>query len=226
VKSPKLNAKLSRRGKTVAMIVGADLVVLLVGWLMLVGPQRSQAQSTANAVNQTQAEIQQAQNAAAIAAAASPSAAPKQQPILTADLYRLAKAMPSDPDMPDLLLELDQVSRAAGVTVNSISPQPLQPATGFGIVPIQLTFSGDFYALTDLIYRLRGLVSVRHGALDASGRLFSIGQIALQPAGAKSGKQLNATVSVDAYVYGAGVAPVTTTPTTTSADTSATTTGP
>jgi Tfp pilus assembly protein PilO len=220
-----VNAKLSRKAKTVALIVGADLLVLVLGWTMLVSPQRQQAASTARAVNQTQAEILQAQNAATASSSASAptTATQKQQPILTADLYRLAKAMPSDQDMPDLLLELDQVSRAAGVSVISIMPGTTKPETGFGVVPINLTFKGDFYALTDLLYRLRSLVSVRHGTLDASGRLFSIGSVALTT---DRGKQLNATVTVNAFVYGAGLAAVTTPTPTPTTDTSVTTTGP
>jgi len=205
--------RLDRR-VVVALIVCADLLVLGLGWLLLVSPQRQQAASTATAVNQTQAEILQAQTD--LEAATAPPVALKQPPILTADLYRLAKAMPSDQDMPDLLLELDQVARASGVTVGSIRPGPQTAATGFGIVPISLTFTGDFYSLTDLLFRLRALVSVRHGDLDASGRLFSIAEVDLTP---QTGTRLlDASVTVNAYIYGAGQVAVPTTP----ADTTAT----
>jgi Tfp pilus assembly protein PilO len=154
-------------------------------------------------------------------------AAVQQPEIKTADLYSLAKAMPSTVDIPNLLLELDQVARSAGVTLSSISPGAPAPSStgGFSTVSINLSFSGDFYSLTDMLYRLRSLVAVRNGALQTSGRLFSVGTVALAPAG--SGGQLNATVTVDAYVYGAApgataVAPVT--PAATGTDTTGTTT--
>jgi type IV pilus assembly protein PilO len=208
----------------IAALAAANVVVALAGWFVLVSPQRQQAASTARAVNQTQAEILQAQNAATASSSASAptTATQKQQPILTADLYRLAKAMPSDQDMPDLLLELDQVSRAAGVTLLTISPGAVLPATTYSVVPLNLTVSGDFYSLTDLLYRLRRLVVVRNGALDATGRLFSVGTLALTPRG--TGKTLNATLTVDAYVYGTAAAGVTAPAPTGTSTTSTTTT--
>ena len=104
-----------------------------------------------------------------------PAAAVQQPEIKTADLYSLAKAMPSTVDMPNLLLELDQVARSAGVTLSTISPGAPAPSltAGFSTLAINLSFSGDFYSLTDMLYRLRSLVTVRNGALQTSGRLFS-----------------------------------------------------
>jgi hypothetical protein len=152
-------------------------------------------------------------------------AAVQQPEIRTADLYSLAKAMPSTEDMPDLLLQLDQVARSAGVTLTSIAPSPPAPSTtaSFSTVPINLAFSGDFYSLTDMLYRLRSLVGVRDGTLQTAGRLFSIGSVGLTPTG--SGAQLNATVLVNAFVYGsAPTAVVAPAPASTSTDTTNTTT--
>jgi Tfp pilus assembly protein PilO len=139
--------------------------------------------------------------------------------------------MPSVTDMPDMLLELDQVARASGVSVISISPGPpvIVPGEPWSTVTIQLAFSGNYYSLTDLLYRLRTLVSVDNGALATSGRLFTVDTIALSTAG---GKNLTATVSVDAFIYGspdssAAAAPVTpaaTDTTSTGSSTSSTTT--
>ena len=216
------SAKLSRPA-AIALIVGGDLLLLVLGWFLLVSPQRSTAASIAKATRATEAQIVEAQ----AAANAKPAAAPKQPEIKTAGLYQLAKAMPSTMDMPDLLLELDQVARSAGVTVMSITPSTALPNTGqaYSTIPIQLSFTGNFYSLTDLLYRLNSLVSVRDGSLDASGRLFSVESVSLGANG--NGAGLSATVAVDAYVYGL-VAPAATTPTpdasTTQTDTTGTTT--
>ncbi len=202
----------------VAMIVSAGLLVLGAGWFVVVAPQRHDAAAAADQVNQTQARIHQLE-AAAAAAAASDTPAAKQPVIRTADLYRISKAMPSSEDQPDLLLELDQVARAAGVTVLTITPGAGSASGDYTSVPIDLSVTGDFYSLSDLLYRLRALVAVRHGALDATGRLFSVSSLALNPAGA--GKTLNADLTVNAFVYGAAA---TTASTTTAAATSSTTT--
>jgi len=220
-----VKTKLSRRN-AVALIVGGDVLLLVLGWMLLVSPQRHTAASIAQATRVAEAQIEAAQHAVQ---AENPPSAPKQPEIRTAALYELAKAMPSTTDMPDVLLELDQVARAAGVTVNSITPGAISAGNGYGVLPITLSFSGDFYSLTDLLYRLRTLVAVRHGELDATGRLFAVDTIGLSPSGV--GKQLTASVTVDTFVYGAAppTAPAVTTPPstdTTGTDTTTTTTTP
>jgi Tfp pilus assembly protein PilO len=212
------------------LIVGGDLLLLLVGWFMLISPQRSTAASIVRATAAAEVQLQEAKRPVV---PVKPAAAAQQPVIETADLYSLAKAMPSTADMPNLLLELDQVARSAGVTLSTIAPEAPAPSltAGFSTLAINLTFSGDFYSLTDMLYRLRSLVTVRNGALQTSGRLFSVDTVGIAPAGAGGG--LDATVVVNAYVYGAApgataVAPVTpaatgtgTTDTTTTAATSA-----
>ena len=74
------------------------------------------------------------------------------------------------------------------------------PNNNFGVVPINITFAGNFYSLTDLLYRLRALVSVRNGELEATGRLFAVDSVALAPTGVGTG--LTAAVTLDTYVYG------------------------
>ena len=221
MKSLKLNKHM-----TIGLIIGGDLLLLMLGWVLLVSPQRQAAASIGKATMAATAQITDAQNQ--LQQEAHP-VIPKQPEIKTAGLYELAKAMPTVTDMPDLLLELDQVARASGVSVVSISPGPPVVVIGqpYSSVTIQLSFSGNYYSLTDILYRLRTLVAVDNGALETSGRLFAVNSIALSTAG---GPTLSATVSVDAYVYGstdssAAAAPVAApTSTDTTSSTSSTTT--
>jgi Tfp pilus assembly protein PilO len=206
-----------------AGIVVAGLVVAVGGWTFVVSPQNHKA---ADLVAQT-AEVQQkiTTQLAAVAAAKSAAAAPPAQTIRVADVYKLVKAMPSNDDIPDLLIELSQITKDAGVEVQALSPAPATPgATGGATVPVTMTVSGDFYSVTDLLYRLRNLVFVRNGALEANGRLFAIDNVNLAP----SGRNVTASISMHAFVYGApaAVTPAVPTPapSTTGTDTTATTT--
>jgi Pilus assembly protein, PilO len=194
-----VSGKKPSKTTAIALIVGGDLVLLLLGWFLLVSPQRSTAQSTAQAAQATEVQIQQAR---APAVPKTPVTQPKQPEIRTAYLYKLSKAMPMTTDMPNLLLELNQVVRSAGVDLVSMSPTPTDPTTG--ATSITLSVSGDFYSLTDLLYRLRSLVAVRNGALDVSGRLFSVTSVSLTPTG--TGRELNAGVSLSAFTFGAAAA--------------------
>jgi Tfp pilus assembly protein PilO len=209
---------------TIALIVGGDLLLLLIGWFMLISPQRSTAATITLATAAAEAQIVEAKRPVV---RQKPPAAVQQPEIKTADLYSLAKAMPSTLDMPNLLLELDQVARGAGVDLTTISPSaPVPSATGgYSTVGISIAFSGDFYSITDMLYRLRSLVTVRNGELQTSGRLFSVGTVGLAPGGTGGG--LDATVNLNAYVYGGATAaaPVASAvPADTSTDTTATTT--
>jgi Tfp pilus assembly protein PilO len=211
------------RGGAVAAIVAGDLLLLVMGWFLLVGPQRSTAASIKRAAAAT--EAQAAQASAELSASTTPVVLPKQPEIKTAYLYKLSKAMPMTTDMPNLLLELNQVVQQSGVQLSSISPSPPDLS---GTSAITLSVSGDFYSLTDLLYRLRSLVSVHNGALDVSGRLFSIQSVALTPTG--TGRELTASVSLNAYSFGATTSapsiPITTADTSSTDTTSTTTSSP
>ena len=177
------------------LLVAAAAIVLGAGWLLLVSPQHHKAADLDKQTVAVQQEI--ADDLARSAAAKSAVAAvPK---IRVAPIYKLAKAMPSLADMPDLLLELNQTASAAGVTLTSIAPGPVTDGlTGYSTIAIAIAVTGDFYNVTDLIYRLRNLVSVRNGTLEANGRLFAIDSVGLTPSG---GNKVNATVNLETYVY-------------------------
>jgi type IV pilus assembly protein PilO len=153
--------------------------------------------------------------------------------IEVADVYRLAKAMPDTVDMPDIVLELSQLARDTGIRFDSITPQPLTAIGSYSVVPISVTFQGNFYNLADFLYRLRSLVRSRvtnQGVqLDATGRLFAIDTLTFNESTLKF-PRIQATLVVDAFVYAAGspapVAPPSTpaTPTATTSTTATTTT--
>lgn len=199
------------RAALLALIVGGVLVVAFAGYTLLVKPEQKKAKQVNAEIASVQKQIDDYRSAASTV-----QSAPK---IRVADVYRLAQAMPSQTDMPDILLELDDVAKSAGIELSTIQPQTPQPGNGFTIQPITLQFSGDYYAVTDLLYRLRTLVAVRHGQLEASGRIFSVQSVALSPVGS----DLQAQVTVDTYVYGGTPPPAATTPVATGTDTTATT---
>ena len=204
-------------GAVIAIVLGAVLVVGLLGWFVLVRPQGGKLsdlkRQTAEAQQKIDAYNQQ------VAAARS---APK---IEVADVYRLAKAMPDRTDMPDLVLELSQLARDTGIRFDSISPQPTGLVGSYTVLPIAVTFNGNFYNLADFLYRLRSLVSVYGGRLDATGRLFSVDTLTFNESPLKF-PQIQASLVIDAFVYGTGVpspAPIPTTPDTTATTSTSTT---
>jgi Tfp pilus assembly protein PilO len=208
-------------GALIGIIVGAVLVVGLAGWFLLVRPQSAKLKSLKSETADVQAKVDAYQQQVAAA-----RTAPK---IEVADVYRLAKAMPDRTDMPDLLLELSQLARDTGIRFDSISPQQGAAIGSYQVLPIAVTFNGNFYNLADFLYRLRSLVSVHGGRLDATGRLFSVDTLTFNESPLHF-PQIQASLVIDAFVYGSGappplVAPTPTTTTSTSTtDTTSTTT--
>ncbi|MFL5945192.1 MAG: type 4a pilus biogenesis protein PilO [Gaiellaceae bacterium] len=203
----------------IAIVVGGVLFFGVAAWFLLVHPQGGKVAN----LNAQAASVQQKIDAYRQQVAAARSA-PK---IEVADVYRLAKAMPNKTDMPDVVLELSQLARDTGIRFDSISPQPLAPIGSYSVLPITVTFNGNFYNLADFLYRLRSLVTVHAGRLDATGRLFSVDTLTFNEGEAKF-PQIQATLVIDAFVYAVAPAPATPTATppsttTTSATTTTTT---
>ena len=193
------------------------LVMGFAGYSFVVSPQHAQA-----AKLQKQADDQQLQiykKKAELRKGLHPPT------IQVADLFRLARAMPDREDMPGIILTLSQVARSAGVSFDLIEPlaDTAVPGSNLGYTTrrIHLFFNGDFYGLSDFLYRLRSLVAVRNGTLDATGRLFNVDQVTFNVQG-NTFPKISAEIYVNAYVYGnATTSSTTTTPTT---STTATTT--
>jgi hypothetical protein len=213
---------------TAGVGVGITLVIAALGWFALISPQRSRA-STLDAelvlVDKLVSESRAAQMQSSGV-----------QPIRSADLFRLTKAMPSDTDIAGVMLELSRVAAETGIVFEAIRPGTTTVAGTNRVQPIELVFTGNFYSLSDFLYRLRNLVSVQKGRLLANGRLFAVEKLVFgeAPDGFPS---IRAFLTVSAYLYGSGpvagaapagtVAPAGTTATettSTTTDTNATTT--
>jgi Tfp pilus assembly protein PilO len=151
--------------------------------------------------------------------------------IQTADLFKLARAMPDTTDMPGIILTLSDLARSSGIKFDLIEPVAggAVPSGSYETDRIHLLFNGDFYGLSDFLYRLRSLVAVHDGKLDATGRLFNVDTVTFNVL-TDSFPKISAELFVNAYVYGATapttpVAPTTTNPdgTTTTSPTTTTT---
>jgi Tfp pilus assembly protein PilO len=181
----------------IAIVVVALLVVTAAGYFVLISPQRSKSAELAKEADAIEAQIQ----ALRIANAQVRNV----EPIRVADLFRVSKAMPSTDDMPGVLLELNRIAKETGIRFESITPQDATDAGGYLRRPIDLVFDGNYYELSDFLYRLRSLVRVRGGQLEATGRLFTVNALNFVES-ERSFPRIKATLNISAYVYGTGAA--------------------
>lgn len=202
-------------------LVAFGLVVLgAAGYMLVVAPESAQVTALQLQIDSENTQIYQ-RKAQARAGLHPPA-------IQTADLFRLARAMPDREDMPGIILTLSETARAAGIKFNLIEPviggSPPALAGPYTLQRMHLLFNGDFYGLSDFLYRLRSLVGVHDGNLEASGRLFNVDTVTFNVL-ANSFPQISAELYVDAYVYAAAPAASSSTPPP-SADGTTTTTTP
>jgi Tfp pilus assembly protein PilO len=195
------------------------LVVGFAGYTLIVSPQGAQAAKLQQQADEQQLQIYKKK--AELRKGLHPPT------IQVADLFRLARAMPDREDMPGIILTLSQVARAAGVSFDLIEPavnaNPLAATGSYSTLRIHLFFNGDFYGLSDFLYRLRSLVGVRNGTLDATGRLFNVDQVTFNVQG-NTFPKISSEIYVNAYVYSSATSASTSssTPTTTTSTTTTT----
>jgi Tfp pilus assembly protein PilO len=179
----------------IAIVVVVLLVVTAAGYFLLISPQRSKSAELAQEAQSVETQIQ--------ARRIDNAQARDVEPIRVADLFRVTKAMPPTDDMPGMILELNRIARQTGIRFESITPQEAADAGGYLRRPIDLVFDGNFYELSDFLFRLRSLVRVRGGQLEATGRLFTVNALNFVES-QRSFPRIKATLNVNAYVYGTG----------------------
>jgi type IV pilus assembly protein PilO len=174
------------------VIALALVIVAVVAYFVLVGPKRAEAGRLDEKIAKLETDLQAAK------LAARPKEAATQLEV--ADLFELTKAMPDRDDMPGIILELNSVAEAAGIEFRAIAPQNVKPEEGYRGLPISLTFQGNYYDLTDFLFRLRNLVTVRDGKLEAAGRFFTLDALDMHE-GLGGFPLIEAKLTISAYVY-------------------------
>ena len=169
------------------------LIVAAVAYMVVIRPKSAEAGS----LDEQIAEMQMKVSAAQLAARSQQHAST----IKVADVFEVSKAMPDTDDMPGIILDLNSVAEATGIRFVSIQPSAPTPKTGYSAIEISLSFEGNYFDLTDFLFRLRNLVTVRDGRLSSAGRLFTLDTLSM-----KEGKggfpSISAGLTVSAYVYG------------------------
>jgi Tfp pilus assembly protein PilO len=181
----------------IALLAGGVLLGLVAGWFLVIAPKRHDASTLKQQIADTRDQISVAQGVK------TPTAPP---PIRVADLFKLSRAMPNTADIPGVILQLSSVAAETGVQFESITPHDPVSYGAYQQVAVDLSFEGRFYDLSDFLYRLRNLVGVHHGVLNATGRLFTVDSITFNQ-GTENFPQVKATLTVSAYVFGDGTAP-------------------
>ena len=216
--------RLSGRVALLVVVVAALLVVLL-GWFVLISPERSKADKLDSQIGATNTQL-----ASLTSLLNGPVG---RQSLISTRLFQ--KAVPNDPKESQILRELSSAASNSGVELDGISPGALVAGTGSETLPITLTIKGHYFAIQSFLRQLRTAADLHGSQVRANGRLYTVGSIQFTggqspsstPGQASTGSSvIGATLALNAYVYSptsTAVAPTVTTPTATSTSASSAT---
>ncbi len=199
---------MTARDRMVLTVVVA-VAALAAFWFLLLSPKRDEAKSLDGQIATTQSQLSSAQ-----ASIAQSQVAARSYPSSYATLARLGKAVPTDPQVPSLVYELNSAAQSQSVAFQSIqatgatNPASGPPAAasaaqalagGLQPMPFTFTFNGDFFRLATFFRRIDALVVSRAQRLDVSGRLLSVDSLSLQP-GPGGFPRISAQVQATAFL--------------------------
>jgi type IV pilus assembly protein PilO len=139
------------------VIIGAGLVLLvLVGYyVFLLGPVREDL-----AERQAERETKQQQLSQLDAEIARLEEIQSRAPEIERQLLELARRVPEQPEIPTLVVQVQEIAEGSNVTQLLIQPEaPEQPEDGgeYTIIPVTMSFEGTYDELQDFLLRLRNL---------------------------------------------------------------------
>ena len=192
----------------------AVIVVVIVGWLFFVSPQRSKANELGTQVSTAHSQLMSDEQLIAAA---------KRQNTL-GNAKAAERALPDEPKVSEILRELNGFATQSRTELDNITPGGVLSIGSAEALPITLTFKGRYFGLQKLLKLMRQNAGVSGNTIVAKGRLYTVDSIAFTGAAsatAQSGNtsgstgDIQATITLNAFVYQTPPPVATTTDTTT-----------
>jgi Tfp pilus assembly protein PilO len=186
-------------GRLAAFVaIAVVLAVLLLGWFVLLSPQRSKISRLDSQISETQTQIASTQ-----AYVSSPNT--KQA---VARLSRLKTLLPNNVRMSQVIRQIATDATNAGVHIGSIAPQMSTAPVSAGAVPVTLTVDGHYGGLSKFFHLLRLHARVVDDKIVGRGRVYTISGISFSGGGAEGA--ITSTVNLNVYVNGSTAPPTAT----------------
>ena len=175
-------------------------------WLLLMNPALDRRAGLKEPLQQAQAERDRA-----IATADAMTAAKERYKQDYAELVKLSRAIPQSVAVSELMRELNAAADGMNIEFSNITMSAGEPRTagqeaatltpgaeGLDEIPVELTFNGRFFALSDLFRSIQRFVQLADGRLDVQGRLIRVDEFSFDSASFP-----NITAQISATVYAA-----------------------
>lgn len=198
---------MNRRIRFVLVAV-ALVVIIALCWFLLLNPVRADIAAKNAAI-----EAEQTKLAAAQAKLAQAETTRQEGKKNQGRLLELAKMVPESEEIPSLLLQIQDLADQSGIDFISITPGDPVQAGAFGILPLQLEFSGTYFDLSDFVYRAEQMAAGPGRLLAIKTLRLQLGQEATEgtASGASAGPKLTVNMTLYAFVMASSPATAPTT---------------
>jgi len=168
------------------------LALVSVGWFLLLSPQRSKAAELDDQITAAHTQLALAR-VISRGSGRQASSVPRR---------RLETAMPDDVRMSEILRQLSWAAAAAHVRIEGITPQGVEPRTGYQAIPLSVTLQGRYFAIARFLQLLHTQAVAKGSQVHATGRLFAVNGIQFSTAPtAPEDELIQASLSIDAFSY-------------------------
>ncbi len=147
---------MSRRDRNILLLGLLVILLLVVGYYFLfLRPLLNTLDEQAQVRSDKQTQLASLQQQVAELEAVRRNA-----PETERQLLELSKRIPTQPEIPSLVVQVEEIANASGVAQLSIEPQGVQPPPGggdFSVVPVTMRFQGTYEQMQDFLLRTRNL---------------------------------------------------------------------
>ena len=180
---------MSARDRKLALIL-APLAAFALYWMVLLNPAMNRKADLQKPLATAQTERD-----AAVGRAAELESAKARYESDYREMVKLVRAIPQSVRVADLMRELSNAADGTGIQFNNITMGATNsaaaggsdtqtvadtaPVDGLDAVPVQLTFTGEFFGLADLFHRVQRFVTMANHDLQIRGRLIKIDNLTL-----------------------------------------------
>ena len=147
---------MDRRDRNILILGLLVILLLIVGYyFLLLGPLLNRLDERAQERSEKEAQLANLQHDVARLEEVKRNA-----PEIERQLLEYSKRIPEEPEIPTLVVQIEEIARASGVTQLSIVPgTPGSPPGGgnYSVIPITMTFEGTYEELQDFTRRTDNL---------------------------------------------------------------------
>ena len=147
---------MSRNDRNVLILGILGIVIIVVGfYFLLLSPLLGSLDEQAKAREDKQAQLEQVQQEVAEL-----EEVKQNSPEIERQLLELSKRVPTQPQLPTFVVQIEEIAGASGVTQLVVEPGDGAPPAGGGdyqTIPVTMQFNGTYDEMQDFLLRTRNL---------------------------------------------------------------------